>query len=82
MWLATPEAVKAMQMALNLNGYTDNEGKKLKVDGKWGSRSQYAFDTMCRERGPRPATQHVEVYLDGILKSSFDVYDDGGDDEL
>ena len=37
------DGVKAMQNALNANGYTDDNGNKLVEDGKWGSKSQAAF---------------------------------------
>lgn len=37
------DGVKAMQKALNVNGYTDDNGNKLVEDGKWGSKSQAAF---------------------------------------
>lgn len=51
-WLKTPEAVKALQTALNLNGYTDYEGKLLEVDGKWGKRSKSALEKMLDDRRP------------------------------
>ena len=37
------DGVKAMQNALNANGYTDDNGNALEEDGKWGSKSQAAF---------------------------------------
>ena len=37
------DGVKAMQNALNVNGYTDDKGNALEEDGKWGSKSQAAF---------------------------------------
>ena len=37
------DGVKVMQNALNVNGYTDDNGNKLVEDGKWGSKSQAAF---------------------------------------
>ena len=37
------DGVKAMQNALNANGYTDDNGNALVEDGKWGSKSQAAF---------------------------------------
>ena len=37
------DGVKAMQNALNVNGYTDDNGNALVEDGKWGSKSQAAF---------------------------------------
>lgn len=37
------DGVKAMQNALNANGYTDGDGNALVEDGKWGSKSQAAF---------------------------------------
>lgn len=38
------EAYRAMQMALNLLGYTDGDGCLLVEDGKWGKRSRQAYD--------------------------------------
>ncbi|MBP5212530.1 MAG: hypothetical protein J6Z30_06710, partial [Pyramidobacter sp.] len=35
-----------MQDAMNAAGYRDSEGNVLVVDGKWGRRSQEAFDAM------------------------------------
>ena len=37
------DGVKAMQNALNANGYTDDNGNALEEDGKWGLKSQAAF---------------------------------------
>ena len=37
------DGVKAMQNALNANGYTDDNGDALEEDGKWGAKSQAAF---------------------------------------
>ena len=37
------DGVKEMQKALNVNGYTDDNGNALVEDGKWGSKSQAAF---------------------------------------
>ena len=37
------DGVKVMQNALNVNGYTDDNGNALEEDGKWGSKSQAAF---------------------------------------
>lgn len=37
------DGITAMQRALNANGYTDDNGKALEEDGKWGSKSQAAF---------------------------------------
>lgn len=36
----------AMQKALNANGYTDMNGNKLCEDGKWGEKSQAAFNKL------------------------------------
>ena len=37
------DGIAAMQKALNVNGYTDDNGNALEEDGKWGSKSQAAF---------------------------------------
>lgn len=43
------EAYSKMQDALNAAGYTDDDGNPLTVDGKWGRRSQQAFDAMIAD---------------------------------
>lgn len=51
------EGAKAMQFALNANGYTDANGNKLAEDGKWGSKSQAAFEKLLAahsEKSPEP----------------------------
>lgn len=40
------DTFRAMQEALNLSGYTDADGDPLTEDGKWGKRSQQAFDRL------------------------------------
>lgn len=42
------EGVKAMQRALNANGYTDSNGNALAEDGKWGVKSQAAFEKLLK----------------------------------
>lgn len=44
--MLTGNACVKMQDAMNAAGYRDAEGKVLVVDGKWGRRSQEAFDAM------------------------------------
>lgn len=50
--MKTGEEFLAMQHALNLAGYTDNDDKKLEEDGKWGKRSQQAFDSLIAAHSP------------------------------
>lgn len=40
------EPFLAMQHALNLAGYTDDAGNELEEDGKWGAKSQQAFEAL------------------------------------
>ena len=51
----TGNDAKTMQTALNAAGYTDYEDKALTVDGKWGRRSQSAFDKMLAAHAPTTA---------------------------
>ena len=44
--MLTGDAVQAMQTALSAAGYTDADGKAIAADGKWGKKSQAAFDAM------------------------------------
>ena len=46
--MKTGEVYKEMQKVLNLAGYTDAKGKKLTEDGKWGTNSQAAFDSLIK----------------------------------
>lgn len=43
------EVYLAMQKALNLAGYTDANGSTLEEDGKWGNKSQQAFDALIAD---------------------------------
>lgn len=47
--LHTGWAYTKMQDALKAAGYTDADGNELEVDGKWGKRSQQAFDKMIAD---------------------------------
>lgn len=52
----TGAAYKAMQTALNAAGYTDGDGKALAEDGKWGAKSQAAYNNMIADYStPAPA---------------------------
>lgn len=44
--IKTGEPYLAMQKALNAAGYTDATGKVLEEDGKWGTKSQQAFEKL------------------------------------
>ena len=52
------DGVKAMQNALNVNGYTDDNGNALVEDGKWGSKSQAAFRKLLEAH-----TQESEIKI-------------------
>ena len=45
------QMVKDIQELLNLNGYTDMEGKMLLADGIWGARTRAAYGKMVADRG-------------------------------
>lgn len=45
----TGDDYRAMQVALNAAGYTDADGNPLEVDGKWGRKSQQAFDKLIAD---------------------------------
>lgn len=52
----TGTAYKMMQAALNVAGYTDGDGKALTEDGKWGAKSQAAYNNMIADYStPAPA---------------------------
>lgn len=61
------DAYLDMQKALNAAGYTDNDGKKLSEDGKWGSCSQAAFDALIKAHSSVNAPTVIEdhAYLIG-----------------
>ena len=50
--MLTGDAVQAMQAALSAAGYTDADGKAIAADGKWGRKSQAAFDAMIAATVP------------------------------
>jgi len=71
--------VSELQQALNDAGFTDNDGKKLAVDGKYGSRTRAAVTKLQQKLG--------NVKVDGYygpetrsatLKSQFKAYKTGG----
>ena len=71
--------VSELQQALNDAGFTDNDGKKLVVDGKYGSRTKAAVAKLQQRLG--------DVKVDGYygpktrastLKSQFKAYKTGG----
>jgi len=43
------KTTEGIQRTLNAHGYTDQDGKPLKVDGIWGSRTEYSFGTMVAD---------------------------------
>lgn len=57
--MPTGEPYLAMQHALNLAGYTDDDGRMLEEDGKWGKRSKQAFDKLIAAHAaePEPAVE-------------------------
>lgn len=55
------EAYRAMQHALNLAGYPDENGQPLEEDGKWGKKSLQAFNTMMQVNSPSPEPVPVPV---------------------
>ena len=63
--MQTGEPYAKMQEALNYAGYADTDGNLLEVDGKWGKRSQQAFDKMIADYAadvvPTPAPQSEPV---------------------
>lgn len=61
--IKTGEPYLAMQKALNASGYTDNNNKVLEEDGKWGTKSQQAFEKMLAAHVtiPEPVVQIEKV---------------------
>ncbi|MCH5279492.1 MAG: hypothetical protein J1E60_06845 [Christensenellaceae bacterium] len=58
------EAFKAMQVALNAAGYTDEDDKTIDEDGKWGKRSMEAFEKLIAAN--TNANKHtVSLVVDG-----------------
>ncbi len=56
------ELTKLIQTGLNDGGFSDPNGKPLKVDGKPGPKTEYAFSQMCVSAGldpELPATIHL-----------------------
>lgn len=65
---------RAMQEALNLLGYTDNDECMLAEDGKWGKRSRQAFDK-CVEANRTPKAYTATVSGDdGTVLYEYKMY--------
>ncbi len=74
--MRTGKAYKAMQKALNAAGYTDANGKKLSEDGKWGAKSQAAFNELLKAHGQAvsgDAKHKLAVSVDGRTVYSAEV---------
>lgn len=52
-----------MQEALNAAGYRDADGNELEVDGKWGKKSQCAFDKMIADYTVEPMPKTYQLIL-------------------
>lgn len=84
--MLTGDAVQAMQTALSAAGYTDADGKAIAADGKWGKKSQAAFDAMIADYaapamdGPAPieAADAATVLMHGV-RITISRDGDGGD---
>ena len=63
--MAKGEAYLAMQKALNLAGYRDGEGGVLEEDGKWGARSQQAFEKLLAAHAKTEGTEPYSGPEDG-----------------
>lgn len=63
------EAYYIMQDALRAAGYTDDKGEELVVDGKWGKKSQQAFNKLIRDYTPK--MKKVEIFIDGKKVREF-----------
>lgn len=57
--IKTGEPYLAMQKALNAAGYTDATGKVLVEDGKWGAKSQQAFEKLINAHVTIPEPEKV-----------------------
>ena len=57
--IKTGEPYLAMQKALNAAGYTDATGKVLVEDGKWGTKSQQAFEKLLNAHITIPEPEKV-----------------------
>lgn len=57
--MKTGEPYLAMQKALNAAGYTDATGKVLEEDGKWGTKSQQAFEKLLNAHVTIPEPEKV-----------------------
>ncbi len=70
------EGAKAMQAALNANGYTDSNDKQLVEDGKWGAKSQAAFEKMLTnhsDKSPKGVPTFCIDSIDGRHKLKLSI---------
>ena len=59
--MARGESYLAMQRALNLAGYRDEQGRPLEEDGIWGDRSQEAFLKLIQAHSPADNAENTET---------------------
>lgn len=67
-------AYLAMQEALNLGGYTDENEESLKEDGKWGNHSDVAFRKMMLAHLPEPNIEDAETHTITVIVDGETVY--------
>lgn len=60
-------AYLAMQEALRQAGYTDYEDKPLSPNGKWGKRSQAAFDKLVADYAPAAANHTITISTEPLM---------------
>lgn len=68
-----------MQDVLNEAGYTDYDDRPLEADGKWGKRSQSAFDKLIADYAPEAEPEEPEP---GVEIKPVAIYTVGRDNEL
>lgn len=71
--------VSELQQALNAAGFTDNNGNKLAVDGKYGSKTRAAVTKLQQKLGNVKVDGYYGPETRGAtLKSQFKAYKTGG----
>lgn len=69
--MQTGEAYRAMQHLCNASGFTDDAGRALDEDGKYGNKSLQAYKKFMTYYAPAPETKDVKIFIDGEMVNHF-----------
>ena len=74
--MQTGEAYRAMQHLCNVSGFTDDAGRALDEDGKYGNKSLQAYKKFMTYYASAPETKELKIYIGKELIKEFKIMDD------